>query len=315
MKSVRYTFALKGLDTPSGTISFPELIDALTFLSESSQRALRLAVEGASKKTGPVPKWVAASSHFLLRGVKKGSTVLEFEAPTLHETAGVQIKQQDFWYTKPDPSDTAISILSKAVSDVTSGRSESERYDKGMLDSLLDFREFLQTKDSKIVLSEPKKHHPLLTFDSASLNTIQRVRTSFPDPRAMVVAGECDMVEKSTRKFKLIMNDGHVVMGRASGDRVAFHEMKSLFGTKVTVKGTMHYMANGKPRLLDADLIRSFEPGDGLFEELKATADLQAEIRKETTGARARNVVEDILGQWPGDEPIEELLELVHEKN
>jgi hypothetical protein len=199
------------------------------------------------------------------------------------------------------------------VADAAAGGLESERYDKGMLDALMGFKDFLRSEQSKVILNESGKRQ-LFAIDSASLQIMEKVRTSFPDPKLVLVAGECDMIEKSTRKFKMILSDGHVVMGKAAPDRIGLHELKNLFGSKVTVRGTMHYMANGKPRLLDAEMIRPFETGDTLFEQLSASQDLKNEVRRVRDREHDHDLVSQIWGKWPGDESIEELLELAREK-
>jgi hypothetical protein len=313
-KSIRYTLALKGLKSPSGTISFGDLIDALSCLSESSQRALRFAVEGASTRTGPMPKWVAKSSEFLFRQIKKGSTVLAFDAPTLAETIGPRISQQDLWYATPDPEDTAVSMLSKALGELTAGGMESQRYDKGMLESIMSFRRFLEADGSQIILTESKKHRTLFSVDSSSLHEIDRVRAAFPDPQAVLVSGDCDMIEKSTRRFKLLLADGHTVLGRLAGDNPMAQNMRSLFGLKVTVRGTMNYMANGKPRLLEALMVRPFETGDSLFEEFVGTNSIEADVRGMRSTFKSGDILAGIKGRWPGDESIEELLEIIQEE-
>ena len=74
MKPVRYKISIKGLPTPSGSITFSVLRRTIDVLCEGSERALRLALEGASIKTGRTPSWLSKSTDFVLRGVRRGST-------------------------------------------------------------------------------------------------------------------------------------------------------------------------------------------------------------------------------------------------
>ncbi len=314
MKSKRYKFAVAGLNTRSGTITFDKLIEALQLLGEGSQKALRLAIEGTSSKVGPLPKWVQASSEFVFRGIKRGSTILEFEAPPLGETAREQIRQDGLWYSKPESEDTAISVLSQAVSAIKNGELESEKYDKAMLDTLLQFEQLLQQKTSIVKLIDIQNGTTMFAIDGDVLLKMQKISASFPAPQPMVISGELDMMEKSTRKFKLRISDGHVVSGRVSEGSVGLQELKSMWGTKVTVRGTMHFTANGKPRLLEADLFRSYEEGDLLFEQIKITGDLKTQVHVARERVRNGNIVSEIWGKWPGDESIEELLELIKDK-
>lgn len=59
----------------------------LNAIYEGSERALRLAIEGESVKVGRLPDWLEKSADLVLKGIKKGSTVLVFDAPTLGDVA------------------------------------------------------------------------------------------------------------------------------------------------------------------------------------------------------------------------------------
>jgi hypothetical protein len=95
---LKYKLKLKGLKTPSGTISILALKDLVDTLVETAERGLRLAVQGESVKRGPVPGWLARSLDFTIIELKKGSTTLTLEAPALGETAEEQIRQQEAWH-------------------------------------------------------------------------------------------------------------------------------------------------------------------------------------------------------------------------
>lgn len=194
------------------------------------------------------------------------------------------------------------------------GELESENYDKAMLETLLRFEQLLDQESSAVKLLDIKEHATLFNIDGDSIRRMHRISAAFPLPQPVVVAGDLDMMEKSTRKFKLRIADGHVVSGRVSEGSIGMNELKSMWGTKVTVRGTMHYTANGKPRLLEADLFRSFEEGDLLFEQVKATSDLKGQLHRAKERSRGGNVVSEIWGKWPGDESIDELLEMMRDK-
>jgi hypothetical protein len=149
-KSLKYQLKLKGLSSPSGTIPLIALKEVCDLLLGAAERGLRLAVEGASVKRGRLPAWLTNSLELTVTGLKKGSTVLNIEAPVLGETAKEQIRQQDLWYVAPEPQDTALTLLSKSVRDTTSEAIDSNAYDRGVLDSLLQFKPFLKNNAAKI---------------------------------------------------------------------------------------------------------------------------------------------------------------------
>ena len=97
IKTRKYELGLKGLVSPSGTISLRAMQEVCDLLLGVAERGLRLAVEGTSVKRGRLPTWLMNSLDLKLIGMKKGSTILAIEAPLLGQTAEEQIRQQDLW--------------------------------------------------------------------------------------------------------------------------------------------------------------------------------------------------------------------------
>ena len=62
----------------------------------------------------------------------------------LGETAKEIIRQRDFWYVVPEPEDAALALLARSVHDTTREVFDSDSYDGGILDSLLQFKPFLK---------------------------------------------------------------------------------------------------------------------------------------------------------------------------
>lgn len=68
---MNYKFKLEGLRTRGGTISIRAMQLLIDTLTETSERGLRLAVQGESVKRGPIPGWLARSLDFTITGIKK----------------------------------------------------------------------------------------------------------------------------------------------------------------------------------------------------------------------------------------------------
>ena len=69
----------------------------------------------------------------------------------------------------------------------------------------------------------------------------------------------------------------------------------------------MHFKPSGKVQLLEAQLIKSREKGEEVFEEMP-----QAQTEAEFIGSVAqasgkKDWLSDIWNKWPGDESVEEL--------
>ena len=83
---VRHTIRLLGPAAHGPRVSIHVLRDLSETLLEAAQRSLRLRVEGRSNLQGKTA-WLDAATDIQLVGLSGGSTVLEWEAPTLGEAA------------------------------------------------------------------------------------------------------------------------------------------------------------------------------------------------------------------------------------
>lgn len=305
---MKYKFKLTGLTTPAGTISIRALKDLVDTVIEASERGLRLAIQGESVKPGAIPAWLARSLDFTVTGLEKGSTTLVFEAPLLGETAPEQIKQQDLWYSKPKPEDTALTLLSRSVKEAVSENLESNAYDKGVLDGLLSFESFFKTFGDKLVVQAHGRPAENFSLSCSELELVRRLKTDTPEPTAFVISGQFDMIQHSSRRFHLLLSNGQVIPGTIDRDILNVENMREVWGKKVTIKGMVHFNPGRKVRLLEAQTIKPAEEGEEIFERMpgppKPIALFETDLHRLNVGP----ALEEIWGKWPGDEPIEELL-------
>lgn len=313
MKGAMYRIRLTGLKTPQGTVPLAALAALSQALLEGCERSLRLAVEGASVKRGRVPAWLSRSLDFTFSGIGEGSTTLDVEAPTLAEAAPEQVQQQDFWYTLPNPEDTALTLLSRSVADATSEQVDSDRFDRGVLNALLSFRPLLSRYVTDLALDSESKPHDRFKLGTAELDRIGRLEAETPESRSVVVVGSFNLIEHSTRQFQLTLRDGRKVTGKADVSLIPEDTMRAAWGKQVTVKGTAHFNPVGKIRFIEASVIRSLEAGEEIFENLPERAPLLKSVEglQRTTGAKSP--FREVWGQWPGDESIDEILSLLRE--
>jgi hypothetical protein len=308
MNQIKYKIKLLGIKTREGTIPLTALKDIAESLLNGSECALRLSVEGASKKRGKIPEWLKKSLDLTVTGISKGSTILEVEAPTLLESAPDQVQQQDLWYTRPEPEDTPLSIFSRSVLDATSENTESEYYDQGVLSSLLSFKPVLNKYLDKIEISSNERPKESFSLEPVDMEKISRLRRSIKEPHAVIISGLFNLIEHSERRFQLIQDDGSKLLGKVEPDFISEEDMRSFWGKKVTVKGTAYFNPSGKVRLIDAQIIKNFEPGEQVFDIVP-----ERELPKEIvyaleTKREGKSPFLSIWGKWPGEESIEDLL-------
>lgn len=309
LKTRKYQLQLKGLASPSGTIPMMVLKDVCELLLGAAERGLRLAVEGTSVKRGRLPAWLTKSLDLKLTGMKKGSTVLAIEAPMLGETAEDEIQQQDFWYVVPRPDDTALTLLARSVHDTTAELLDSDAYDAGILDSLLEFKSFLKSSAKQVELrcvSRPREHFKL---GEQEITKIQRLKAKTPEPRAFVVSGLFNVIEHNKKRFHLLLSNGESLLGTIDSEYLNVEQMRQFWGKKVTIKGIVHFRPSRTPRLIEAQVIKAMEQGEEVFETLpQEPSQIEFVNSVREAAAAQKGWLKEVWGKWPGDEPIEELL-------
>lgn len=313
MANERYSIRLLGIKSPDGTIPLVALKEISEIILNGSERALRLSVEGASTKRGRIPEWLKRSLEFTVTGIRKGSTILEIEAPKLLESAPTQVQQQDLWYTRPNPEDTAISIFSKSVIEATSGNMESKYYDQGVLDSLLASKPLFDAYVDEVEITSQEKPQVSFNLKRDDLINISKLQKSMREPQAVIISGIFNLIEHAERRFQLVQEDGHKIFGRAESRLISDDDMKEFWGKKVTIRGMAYYSPSGKIRLIDGQVIKSFEPGEQVFERI-SDLDIPMVITQRVEMVEAsRRPLMDIWGKWPGEESIDDILSALKE--
>lgn len=308
MNGVDYQIRIQGLKTPEGTISLIALREILGALMQGAERTLRLSVEGASIKRGRAPAWLSKSLDFTVSGISKGSTVLDIEAPTLGQSAPEQVSQQNLWYKLPDPNDTALSLLSKSVLDAVSERLESEYFDRGVLSALLSFKPPLEKYLDKLEVVSSSRPKDSFEIGLEEIAKIGRLEAETPEPHAVVLAGSFNLIEHTQRLFKLNLEDGRKISGKAETPYINEERMRDFWGKKVLVKGTAHFTPSGKIRFIEAQVVRPFEAGEEIFQSMPEMEVPVKLIERLKPRQKGESPLREIWGQWPGEEPIEELL-------
>ncbi|MCK4766215.1 MAG: hypothetical protein KAW12_28730 [Candidatus Aminicenantes bacterium] len=306
--TVEYKINILGLKTRQGAISISALKEIADAILKSSDRTLRLFVEGKSTKRGKSPSWLKKTLDFTITGIKTGSTVLELEAPLLGETLPEPHLPPKLWENFIKPDDTAISLLSKSFSDAAAENMESDYFDVGVLNALLSFNSITTKYAEEVRISSKTKTKDNFKINGEVIQKIKKIKIETPKPNTIAISGFFNLIEHSSRKFQLKLGDSGNLEGTMDPLFADFENMRNLWGKKVTIKGKAHYKPSGKLRSIEAQLIKPFEPGDEVLQHIPANRDgfkFTEEFLKEKNSNRA---LKKTWGKWPGDESIEELL-------
>ena len=276
--------------------------------TECAERGLRLAIEGASVRDGPRPAWLKKAVDLNFSGLEKGSTILDIEAPTLGDALGSDFQQRDFWTPVPAPTDTALSLLSKSIHEATSGNLESEYYDAGVLNSLLELKPFFKAGPRSVELIGCGRERENVMLGLAEIEKAEQLKRRTPDPRAFVVSGHLDAIQHSRRRFDLILADGQRIPGRVDEEFLTTEVLRNYWGRAVTIKGTVHFKPSGRVQLLEAQALHPRDTGDEVFDQMPAAEEATELFDPASWRAGEPNPFNEVRGTWPGEESIEELL-------
>jgi hypothetical protein len=308
MSNVKYELRVKGLSVPDGTIPVRALLELLQGLVDTAERGLRLAVEGESVKRGKVPAWIAAATNLNFTGLKTGSTILGIEAPRFRDTIGPRLENQSHHFFQVSPEETALSLVSRSIRDATAENRESDYFDVGVLNGLLELAPFLRNYASSFELSAEGKSVPEFELSVSGIEKVEKLKRETPEPQAFVVTGILDEIEHSNRRFQLSLADGNSIPGRIDEEFMTVEDLRQFWGKPVTIKGTVYFKSSGRVQLVESHLVRAAEPGEEIFNELPVADSTPELFEASQLKPGYVSPFKEVRGQWPGDESMETIL-------
>jgi hypothetical protein len=309
MEPNQYNLRIVELDESNGQIKAQDLRKLLAALLQTAERVTLLYATGESVSSNK-PKWLENSTDFIVSNMKKGSTILELDAPRLLETADDQFSQNEFWRESLNQDDTALDLTMEAIKDACSEGESSDRYDSQVLDSMLKFKNALKSKKALIEIHSTKKPDFVLKLNKESFEKIENKKTKLPEARSFIVSGKLDIITYSAGSFTLLLSNGQRLLGKIHPEFLDEAKLKTYWGKDTTVEGMVHFKANGQPRLIEARKLTQKQSGDEIFDELPELHSIgkQDELFPELRKAASKADPMILWNLWEGDETVEELL-------
>lgn len=308
MKTANYILKINGLKAPKGTISILALKELIDNLIESSEKALRLSVEGTSSKKGQLPAWLKNSVDYTITGLRKGSTKILISAPELIETAPEELSQPDLWNILPKQDDTALSILIRAANDAINKNNDSSYLDNSLLSSLLSFDNFISSYAKSFELVSENGRSEKIKIDGKQIEKIKEFKKKIPEQQKVVLSGLFNEIEHIEGKFRLRLNNGITITGEIDKEFIDKERMRSLWGKMATVRGVAEFKPNKDIRYIKADLIKQYEESESILLNNTSKEEPLLLFEKPQPLKQHTNHLKGLWGSWPGDESIEELL-------
>lgn len=277
--------------------------------------SVRMAVEGSSVAVGRTPAWLATASdvRFVDYARDGDDTLIHLDLPSLGSAAPELYDQVELWPTKPAAEFTAVDVLSEVVDEVDRGDQDSLRYDRHLLRKLSSVRRIFSDHLRSVALpygSNGTARVHLLTEDITAI--AGSLADSTPPPQEVRVAGQLDMIRRSTRSFGLQLDDGTEVHGvLENADEV--DQMREFFGKRVLVLGKAVYRPSGSLLRIDAHAIEHGEGQPSIFSKIPPSRSRRVPQTRKATAGQGWDSLSAYFGSWPGDETDEQWNEMMLE--
>lgn len=314
----KYTLTFRGLPLPKGHIRATDMAIAINSLVRTARGTTLLIATGTSRaKSSKYPSWVVSATDLIVSGVVSGSTTVEIDAPLLVDSALDQFKYKDLWAPEVEvrEDDTALDLVMDAIEEAKDEGSRGDRYDHTTLKSISMLGTICARGTAALTLSSTESGGRSVSLDSQEFEKFKQRRSSIPAPSKQVISGILDQMQYSESCFQIDVGQGKKVGGKLVGANLDREILRPLWGSKTTVVGRVFYTANGDVRLIEAEELRPFENGDELFQKIPKPLS-HPSFRKHVLSkirAKAEFDPRSLADKWPGDEPIELLLDQLKE--
>lgn len=277
--------------------------------------SVRMAVEGSSVAVGRTPTWLATASdvRFVDYARDGNDTLIHLDLPSLETAAPEFYNQAELWPTKPAAEFTAVDVLSEVVDEVDREDQDSPRYDRHLLRKLSSIGRVFSEHLHSIAIphgSNGTAGFHLLTADTTAI--AGRLADSTPSPQEIRVAGQLDMIRRSTRSFGLQLDDGTEVSGvLENADEV--DQMREFFGKRVLVLGKAVYRPSGSLLRIDAHAIEHGQGQPSIFSRIPPSPARHIPPVRKVAAGQGGDSLSAYFGSWPGDETDDQWNEMMLE--
>jgi hypothetical protein len=303
---VRHTICLLGVEARGGRVPIHVLHSLTAALLDAARRSLRLRVEGRSNLQGKIA-WLEDATRIDLVSLRTGSTVLEFEAPELGEAVPQIFDQLTLWDLGPRKEQSAISVVEETMREAFAGNAESDFLDRHTLQSISAFGKVLDSGLDAVLLNGSLPKDAVVEVTRPALQVADGMRRDAPPSQRVVVSGELDTLTGSKRAFCLKLSSGQTLRGILPPGEPDIYA--PLFTRKVVVDGEAVFRPSGSVSRIIASHIQPATPSDTVWEQIPRPRPRSLEeLRPRIPPPAGSNGMDQVFGQWPGDETEEELL-------
>ncbi len=302
-----YDLRLMDLPSPPGHISAALCVRIVASLQTAAERTVRLRVSGDGKSRGRKPAWLQAATDLTITRLGQGSTVMGIEASPLAEAVPKHFGESLF-DTSGTSGVTCLDLVARAVRAARQDGPEVRVLDASVLEALHKMGTALDHPGATWTLTSRRTRQTLCSVDRDLKRRAKSLLREIPAARLELVTGRLNAIAHEEARFHLLLGDGTALPGQLNPD-LDREVLRPLWGKPVTALGTVRFRPDGLAQTIEVQRIAQESPGDEVFAARPAAV---GEAGPDLfTGARLRGGYArpmDLVGTWPGDEPIEDLL-------
>ena len=303
---MKYEIRLAGSDQDDGKIELDRLVLLAQSITNIARGALQVKLVGVSNEKGRRSEKISTALIIKLSDLKKGSTILELECDsfksTLEGQPGNLFKSE---ILEQLPSKTPMSLVIESFREAIHYDEDSTFLDKSLLKKLQDFKKVFVSNDEFLTISN-QGSIPEITLRRSDFKKISVLEDSFPEPQEIVINGVVEELKYSKLRVGIATKQG--LVKAVLSEELEPMDISKYWGQELTIVGRMHFFPSGKPSFIYIE--RAFKPDefDSYFSKPVNKLNIEQQIQKKLSHQKHTNLLGDVVGQWPGTEPIDDIL-------
>lgn len=303
---MKYEIRLAGADQDDGRIELDRLIQLSLSITNIARGALQVKLVGISNEKGRRSEKISTALKIKLSNLKKGSTILELECDSFKSTLeghpGNLFKSE---ILEQLPDKTPIGLVIDSFREAMNYNEDSTFLDKPLLKRLKDFKKVFISNDELLTISN-QGSVPEITLRKSDFKKIDILEESIPDPQEIVINGVVEELRYSKLRVGIATKQG--IVNAVLSEELEPLDISKHWGQELTIAGRMHFLPSGKPSFIYIERIFNPDEFDSYFSKPVSKLNIEQQIQKKLKHQKHTNLLGNIVGQWPGDELIEDIL-------
>jgi hypothetical protein len=301
-----YEIKISGAEQDDGKIELQRLILLAQSITDIARGALQLRLMGLSNERGRRSERIGKALKINLTDLKKGSTILELQCDSFKET--LEGQQGDLFQKailEQLPDKTPMSLVIESFKEALEYKEEITYLDKPLLKRLKEFKKIFVSPNEALTISNQGSIQEI-QLTKKDFEKIRTLEESIPEAQEIIINGIVEELKFSKLRVGIATKDGFV--NAILSEELEPVDISKYWGKELTISGNMYFQPNGKPSFIYIERIFSPDISDKYFSKTPRKETVEQQIQTKLKQQKHTNRLKEIVGQWPSDETIEEIL-------